>query len=89
MKLLALNLRSLVLAAGLVVAGLGLGATGAQASDYCPTYRYEWVQRCEYRQVPYTVCITRYDHCGYAYTVHVTRYRSESYTVWRQVRVAY
>jgi hypothetical protein len=81
------RLRSLVLGAALAVAGLGLAGTTAQASDYCPSYRYEWVVCYEFRQVCYTVCETRYDHCGRAYQVDVTRYRTERVPVRRQVRV--
>jgi hypothetical protein len=83
------TIRTLVCTAALAVTGLGLGTSGVQASDCncAPTYRYEWVQCYETRQVAYTVCETRYDHCGRPYQVEVTRYRTERVPVWRQVRV--
>jgi hypothetical protein len=79
--------RSLICAAVLAVAALGAIGTAAHASDCPPAYRYEWVLCYEYRQVPYEACETRYDHCGRAYQVNVTRYRSEQVPVWRRVAV--
>jgi hypothetical protein len=76
----------LVVAATLA-SGLGLASNRASASDCQPNYRYEWVLRHETRQVPYMVCETRYDHCGRAYQVEVTRYRTERVSVWQRVTV--
>ena len=83
----ACPLRSLMLTAALAIASLDMAGTTLQASDCYPTYRYEWVQRVECRQVPYTVCVTRYDHCGRAYQAEVVRYRTEHVSVWHQIRV--
>jgi hypothetical protein len=80
---------SLICAVALAMASFGLTASVARASDCPPQYRYEWVLRYETRQVPYTVCETRYDHCGQAYHVNVTRYRTERVGVWHRVAVRY
>ncbi len=79
-------LRSLIVAAAVT---LGLGGAGglAQACDCPPGYRVETVVTYECRQVPYTVCETRYDDCGRAYQVSVTRYRTVRVAVTRQVLV--
>jgi hypothetical protein len=78
MKSFTLNLvrRILLGAMILTTAGFGLAGSNVQACDNAPVYRYEWVVRYETRQVAYTVCETRIDHCGRAYTVEVTRYRT-------------
>jgi hypothetical protein len=86
-NLVSARIRSLVCAAVLATAGFGFGGGSVQASDCTPTYRYEWVQRYETREVPYTVCETRYDHCGRPCQVEVTRYRTERYAVWYRVAV--
>jgi hypothetical protein len=85
--LLSARLHSFLCAAALTVTGLALTETSVNASDCYPTYRYERVLCYETRQVAYTVCETRYDHCGRPYQVEVTRYRTEQVPVWRQVRV--
>ena len=93
MKILALNvlstrLRSVMVAAVLAISGLGPAVATVQASDYCPpSYRFEYVRCYEYRQVPYTVCVTRYDHCGRAYSVDVVQYRTEQVSVLRRTLV--
>jgi hypothetical protein len=93
MKILAFNvlstrLRSFVVAAVLAVSGLGPAVATVQASDYCPpSYRFEYVRCYEYRQVPYTVCVTRYDHCGCPYTVEVVQYRTVQVSVLKRTLV--
>ena len=80
-------IRNLFVAA-VVALGIGGVSSLAQACDHCPpVYRYETIVTYEYRQVPYTVCETRYDECGRAYTVTVTRYRTVRVAVTRQVLV--
>ncbi len=80
----------------LLIAGsmvLGLGAGAAQACDgYGNDYhacRYERVVDYVSREVPQTICVTLYDHCGYPYTVHKTIYRVVSVPVVRYVAVNY
>jgi hypothetical protein len=85
--LMSNSCRSLACATMLTVASLGLSAVPAAASDGCQNYRYEWVLCYENRQVAYTACETRYDHCGRPYQVEVTRYRTERVPVWRRVAV--
>ncbi len=87
LNLVSARIRSLMCAAVLAVAGLGFAGSGVQASDCTPTYRYEWVLRYETRQVAYTVCETRYDHCDRPYQVEVTRYRTVQVPVWQRVAV--
>jgi hypothetical protein len=41
---------------------------------YVPSYRPVVTYR--YEQVPYTVCVVRYDHCGNAYHADEVRYRT-------------
>ena len=41
----------------------------------------------EYRQEPYTKCVTRYDHCGYPYSAEVTYYRTVKVAVKKLQRV--
>jgi hypothetical protein len=55
--------------------------------NYHQTCRYETVTEWVTREVPYTVCETRYDECGRAYHVNVTRYRTVRVQVTRQVPV--
>jgi hypothetical protein len=87
LNLVSSKLRSLVCVAALTVAGLGMAGSSIQAGDCAPAYRYEWTLCHEVRQVPYTVYETRYDHCGKAYQVRATRYRTEQVPVWRYLRV--
>jgi hypothetical protein len=73
------------LLAGLMAAAMALtGATSAKASnyynDYCkPCYKkvvcYETVTCWETRTESYTKYVTKYDHCGRAYTCPVVCYR--------------
>jgi hypothetical protein len=81
------RMRSLMCATLLATAALGFGGGRLHASDCAPAYRYEWVLRYECRQVPYTVCETRYNHCGRPYHVEVIRYRTERVSVWQLVAV--
>lgn len=82
-------IRKLVASAA-VVSALALGASAAQAGDdHCYVWKKvicyktvcEYVTKCE----PYTVCVTKYDHCGYPYTVHETRYKEYKVPVKKEV----
>jgi hypothetical protein len=77
----------------LTLASFGLFGSPARASDYCPPcppkVYYQTVLVYETRTIPYTVCETRYDHCGVAYHVNVTRYRTIQVPVTRRVAVYY
>jgi hypothetical protein len=75
------------------VVGLGVGVTKA-GDTYCPpqyvyvkVVSYENVTVYETRSEAYTVCVTKYDHCGYPYSVYETRYRDVKYPVTKQVAV--
>ncbi|MBW3599682.1 MAG: hypothetical protein KY475_20730 [Planctomycetes bacterium] len=83
-----------VLFAGLMV--LGLGAGSAQAGGYGYGYddcyhdvQYRKVVTYVCREVPYTRCITLYDHCGHPYTVHKTFYKTVHVPVVKYVAYGY
>jgi hypothetical protein len=88
-----LTLGGLTLFAGSAAAteyGYGCRTNHCQPAPRCddqPSCRYETVTCYETRQVPYAVCVTRYDECGRAYHVNVTRYRCVRVPVTRQVPV--
>jgi hypothetical protein len=55
-----------------ITLGLTNAGTTAQAGDYCPPppcghYETVLVKKCV--EVPYTQCVTLYDHCGRPYQV--------------------
>ena len=67
-----------LVAGGIAAAAISTVPTPALASHDCPSsaYRYQTVTVYESVQVPYTVAITKYDHCGRAYTVKTTRFKT-------------
>ena len=71
------------------VALLGVGGANRPSASACerPCCVYRWVTIYEGRSVPYTVCVTRYDHCGHAYQVQLTRYRRVEVPVKKLVKV--
>jgi len=92
-----INLKSTSFAAFLALTLTASTATTALAGNYpanppydspsaCPP-QYQWVLCHQTRVEPYTVCETRYDHCGRPYHVEVGRYRSVRVAVWRLVPV--
>jgi hypothetical protein len=93
-----------LLFAGMLVLGLGAGAAqageychggygGYDNYGYAeePVYevRYQKVVTYVCQEVPYTACITLYDHCGYPYTVHKTLYKTVHVPVVKYVAVNY
>ena len=85
------TLRRVVFGGLLALGSLATFGTTAQAGGYGyghqPRCHYEWVVCYETRQVPYTQCITLYDHCGYPYQVTKTFWRTIQVPVKKQVLV--
>ncbi len=85
--------------AGLIAVGVLASVAGsAVAGDYGYGYGYDDChQHCHYKkvvtyvchEVPYTRCITLYDHCGEPYTVHKTFYKTVHTPVVKYVKVCY
>jgi hypothetical protein len=65
------------------------GSVSFAWADHCVPCHYKPVVCYEAREVPYTVCVTRYDHCGRPYHVEVTRYRTVTVRVTKLVKVCY
>jgi hypothetical protein len=82
-----------VLLAGVVA--LGVGAGSAQAGDFGFGYDchheigYEKIVTYVCKEIPYTRCITLYDHCGEPYTVHKTFYKTVHVPVIKYVPISY
>ncbi len=82
-----------ILFAGLITLGVGIGS--AQAGDFgfgyddCYACHYRKVVTYVCREIPYTRCITLYDHCGEPYTVHKTFYKTIHVPVVKYVKVCY
>jgi hypothetical protein len=76
------NFRGFVLA-GCVTLASFLGTAPARACDcyYVCVFTYE----C--REVPYTVCVTKYDYCGRPYRVYEHRYQTVTVPVKKLVKV--
>ena len=82
-------LRKLLLACGLAIGSLGLGAT-AQASDYdCCPCGYRVVVCYENRVVCCTRWVTCYDSCGCPYQVKKTYCTTVVVPVRKYVKVCY
>lgn len=83
--------------AGLLVMGVGAGAAQAGDFGYGHGFGYDDCHHVEYRKVvtyvckeiPYTACITLYDHCGEPYTVHKTLYKTVHVPVVKYVAFGY
>ena len=77
--------------ASAAVLGLGVMLGGTATTQACDTYCYHqvWVTSYECRDVPYTVCVTEYDHCGHAYNTYKTLYRTIRVPFQKLVTVAY
>src|SRR5690606_9210939 len=77
--------------AGLIALGMGVGS--AQAGDFyyddCHPCHYQKVVTYVCKEIPYTRCITLYDHCGEPYTVHKTFYKTVHVPVVKYVKVCY
>lgn len=73
------------------VLGLAALAPATPAAAATVSYKvvlvYEWVTVYETRTEPYTRVVTLYDHCGKAYTVTKTYYRTVETPVKKQVAV--
>jgi hypothetical protein len=66
-----LSVLALILVVALSVFGV---ASTAEAGDHYG--RGYWKICYESQVVPYTVCEYTYDHCGYAYPIHRTYYKT-------------
>jgi hypothetical protein len=78
--------------AGLIALGLGAGTAQAGGFHYDECYHhchYKKVVTYVCKEVPYTKCITLYDHCGHPYTVHKTFYKTVHVPVVKLVKVCY
>ncbi len=80
--------------AGALVLGLAFaGTSSAQAGGYgyfggghhCVSYRPVVSYVC--KEIPYEVCVVRYDHCGHPYHAYETQYRTVHVPVTRYVKV--
>lgn len=78
------NLRKLLLAGVLGVAGWAASASGAKACDVELCY-YHRVTYYVTQEVPVQVCVTRYDYCGRPYQTYQTVYRTVEVPVTRWV----
>lgn len=81
-------LRSLLCSA---VVTAGLFATGTASAGDCHVPRYYWKTVISHRYIdePFTHWVTKYDHCGKAYRVQVTSYRTVKVPVESHVKVYY
>ncbi len=70
-----------------LAAVLALFTGSASATEYKKVVTYKTVTVCVEKQVPYTVEVVKYDHCGKAYKVCVTKYRTVEVEVDVQVPV--
>lgn len=78
---------TLFAAAVLALAALAPATPAAATVTYKVVLVYEWVTVYETRTEPYTRVVTLYDHCGKAYTVTKTYYRTIEVPVKKQVAV--
>jgi len=86
------NMMSLIRVRSLLVAGLVAGCLtlsgNANATDcHTPKYIVKTVTVYVDVEQSYTAHVTRYDHCGTPYQVRVTRHKTVSVPVVKQVRV--
>ena len=84
------NLRTLV--ASLAIAGAALiGSSTASAGGYChaPRYYYKTVTVYESVRKPYEYNVVKYDHCGDAYLVTLTAWKTVQVPVAKRIRVQY
>lgn len=72
---------------GVVAASLLAGSASVGTDGDCTPCYYKKVVCYENQKVPYTVCVTRYDHCGRPYQVEVVRYRTVTVRVVKLVKV--
>src|SRR5271154_359926 len=86
--------RTILAAIAAVTVGAALPGSAQATDTYCPPgYVLKRIVACETvtcyetQHVPYVVCVTRYDHCGVAYTVNETRYRDVRVAVQKTVNV--
>ena len=85
-----LNLRTLVATAALAGAAM-IGTSTASAGDYChaPQYYYKTVTVYETVRKPYEYSVVKYDHCGDAYLVTLTGWKTVQVPVTKRVLVRY
>lgn len=82
-----------LIAAGALVLGLAFaGTSSAQAGGYgyyggygYVSYRLVVTYVC--KEVPYEVCVVKYDHCGHPYHAYETHYRTVHVPVTKYVKV--
>ena len=85
-----LNVRTLV--ASVALTGMILmGSSNASAGDYChaPRYYYKNVTVYESVRKPYEYTVVKYDHCGDAYRVTRTAWKTVQVPVTVRVKVQY
>ena len=85
-----LNVRTLVASVALTAMIL-MGSSNASAGDYChaPRYYYKNVTVYESVRKPYEYTVVKYDHCGDAYRVTRTAWKTIQVPVTVRVKVQY
>lgn len=82
------SLKNAALAA-VLACGFSFANTASACDLYAPRITYRPVTTWRIVEQPFTDYVTKYDHCGVAYTVPVVSYRTVRVPVTNLVKVVY